>query len=534
MSKYRNKMIINQRGGSICIDNTSEQESVQISHRSGSNLLMNNVVNSELSTNNKQSLVINDQFSDVKNDDTKYVGGNRSLRVVKNNYELKGFLSQSEIASYDNWYDEFLEIAKLNSEFKIARGGISLPNGVTTGLSGERADNPVLKNKILSVENVFRGYSGTPVRTRDIDEVSSYVRVPDSGNTSPASIKDIRLIDINRSAGIEGSKAPGVLKYGANKSAATEGGKWEDNQNAQNIGDKILEKQEVLNAIEQQMGEGGDDISFIKRNKTETVGSRFNDYPSIRIDPEGRSQPFEMLVSDIGTFKNHDSVPVVEEIDNTSNYPCGNDVKNVCNAYKRNVGSGGVSLKTTGIMEFGSATLKVGSKKININASHGIQIASEEYVEIQSIKSIAIRSNRQVLIEAPLGVKNNLIVGGGIYSEGENYFHHITAPLEVQQTADTTLIGQFNTVNDRSLLIGETLIGGTWYPTYAKASPNLIANYPHSHHFNNLPLRLTTSNKDVRDLAQREGINVHTNKNQALPQIHARKIPVTTPNQLSI
>jgi hypothetical protein len=74
------------------------------------------------------------------------------------------------------------------------------------------------------------------------------------------------------------------------------------------------------------------------------VGAVINDYPSTRIDPEGRSQPLEMLVSNIGIFKNHDAVPHVEEVDNSSMFPCGNDIKIVGNQYKRTVGSGGILL----------------------------------------------------------------------------------------------------------------------------------------------------------------------------------------------
>jgi hypothetical protein len=44
------------------------------------------------------------------------------------------------------------------------------------------------------------------------------------------------------------------------------------------------------------MGNGGDENLITKRNKNETIGATFNDYPSIRIDNKGRSQPFEMLV----------------------------------------------------------------------------------------------------------------------------------------------------------------------------------------------------------------------------------------------
>lgn len=516
-------MILNQRGGSIVINNTTEEESIQISQRSGSNILMNNVVNSELATNNKQTLVINDNFSTIKKDDTTFVGGDRNHRVGKNTYELKGIGEDSEIEAYQQWHDTFKEIAELNGKFKIKRGGISLPNGSSTEKSGDRAPNPVLKNKIISVENKFNGYSGIPARTSSADEVTFYSKVPDAGKTTPALTRDIKLVDIEKGAGASGSAAPGVLQYGASKSAATEEGTWSPDTDAQNIGDAILKKQDELLAIEKLMGDGGDEILTTKRNKTETIGVSFNDYPSVRIDPEGRSQPFEMLVGDTGVFKNHDYIPLVEEVDNASNYPCGNDVKVIGNSFRRHVGSGGISLKTSGNMEVGAATLKMGAKKININASHGLQLASDACVEIQSLKSVVLRSNRQVLVESSLGIKDNVIIGGATYTEGETYLHHITAPLEVQQTQDTIAYGQFNTAEDRSLLIGETLIAGTWYPVYAKATTDLIANYPHSHHFNNVPLRLMESNKDVRDIAQKEGINVVGNKNQAIQQKHERK-----------
>ena len=62
---YRNRTVLNQRGGSIVINNTTDQESVHISQRSGSNILLNNLFNSELATSNKQTLVLGDEFKTV-------------------------------------------------------------------------------------------------------------------------------------------------------------------------------------------------------------------------------------------------------------------------------------------------------------------------------------------------------------------------------------------------------------------------------------------------------------------------------------
>ena len=516
-------MIINQRGGSLDIDNTTEQEKIKLSHRSGSNINFTNVVTSELATNNKQVNIVHDLFETVGNDKITFTGGDTSDRVGGNSFTIKGLASQSELDAYKLWKDTYSDVAKLNSEFKIKRGGVGYPNGNNTILEGTRDDNPVIDSKTYTVENKFSGYNGIPLRNKGVDEVVDYSTVPDKGKTKPAEERKIKEKDINQSAGSSGSNAPGVLEFGASKSAATENGDWAANVSAQKINEAILKIQDKLLAIEQQMGLG-DDVSYIKRNKIEQVGAEFNDYPSIRIDEKGRSQPFEMLVSETGTYKNHDYIPHVEEVDNSSNFPCGNDDGVVGNRFSRTVGSGGIGLKTTGPMELGGTTLKAGFKKININSSHGIQIASENSLELQSLKTITLRTNRQVYVESSLGVKGNLIVGGGLSVEGETYLQHVTAPLEVQQTQDTILMGKFATDADRTLVIGQAHVGGVFYPVYANATDNLIVNYPHSHHFNNLPLRLGESNKDVRNMAASEKINTHSNVSQALPQIHERKL----------
>lgn len=524
MSIYRNRVIINQRGGAISIDNTTEKEHVSLSHRSGSNHTLNNVVNSEFASNNKQSSTVNDSYETVGGDKAAFIAKDNTFRVGENSYTIKGLKGNAEITAMSNWKSTYNELALLNSRFKIKRGGSSYPNGESVEAKGERDDNPVIGSKVYTVENIFNGYDGVPYRLSNDDQVVTYVTVPDRNTTGPAAEREITKEDIELSAGITGSKAPGVLEFGADKSAATENGEWEDDTEAQESNEKILDKQLELAVFEQGMGNGGDDIVFVKRNKIETIGAVFNNYPSVRIDEKGRSQPLEMLVSETGTFKNHDYIPHVEDVDNSTNFPCGEDTKIVSNRYNLTVGSGGMNIKTTGPVEIGGSTLKMGFKKINIDASHGIHIGSENGVELQSIKTITLRTNRQVYIDGSLGVKKNVIIGGGLSVEGETYLQHVTAPLEVQQTQDTILFGKFATSENRKLRIGEAQIGGTWFPVYAIADNNLILNYPHSHHFNNLPLRLTKANKDVRKFAQGENINNHKNISQSLAQKHERKI----------
>lgn len=522
--RYKNRTIINQRGGSIDIDNSTEKEKIQISHRSGSNLNFTNIVTSELASNNKQLIVVNDNYKTVGGTDSEYTVKDKIERVGENTYSFKGTYGDSEIQAFKDWKNEYKSVATKNSGFKIKRGGTSFPNGPSSSPSGDRGSNPTLKQSIYPVENDFKGYVKTPFRDSDTDEVVDYVPMPDR-NTKPASEKKVSESDINKAAGGSGSSAPGVLEFGPSKSAATEEGNWTPNDEVENIGDTIKDLQKnSLNEIESKMGNGGDDISFVKRNKSDTVGAIFNDYPSLRIDPKGRSQPIEIVVSDNGAFKNHDYIPIVEDIDNSSTFPCGNENKTVGNKYNLNVGSGGINLKTTGSVELGGSNLKMGFQKVNISAIHGIHLHSDSVVELVSLKTISLRTNRQVYIESSLGVKSNTIIGGGLYTEGEVYLHHITAPIEIQQTLDTTLYGRFNCVAPRTLPIGEVFDPEWgWLTVYALADDNLIVNYPHSHHFPNLPLRLTSSNSDVRKFASNENINKHGAISTALAQKHERR-----------
>lgn len=520
--RYKNRTVINQRGGSIDIDNSTDNEKIHISHRSGSNINITNVVTSELASNNKQTNIVNDLFETVGNNSSEFVVKNKTERVGQNSYILKGLIDESEIDAYKEWKEVYKDIALKNGEFKITRGGTSYPDGGETPLEGDRDDNPVLKYKITTVDNTFSGYEGTPIRDFNTDQVVDYTPVQDR-TSNPAFERTLTKEAIEKAAGESGSKAPGVLEFGADKSAATENGNWKENETASKLPEDIVNLQDTLSPIEQRMGNGGDDIHFIKRNQLKTVGAVFNDFPSIRIDEKGRSHPFEVVVSDLGAFKNHDYIPVVEDIDNSSTFPGGDDTSIIGNRKSITIGSGGYNLKTTGGIEMGGTSFKGGFKKCNISATHGVHLLSENIIELASLKTITLRTNRQVFVESAFGVKNNAVFGGGSYTEGETYLHHVTAPVEIQQTEDTIVLGKFNTNQNRTVPIGEVLIDGTWETVYALNADNLIVTYPHSHHFKNIPIRLCESNADVRKLAQDEDINSHGTISPSLPQRHERK-----------
>jgi len=516
--EYRNKFIFNQRGGSLEINNSTEREEVKLSQFSGSNVTINNVVNSELATNNKQTKVLFDEFKTVGNSSNEYVGTDRTLRVAENSYEVKGITSQAEINAIKKWREIYRPIANKNAQFWINRGGLSYPypntSVIETTRSGTRASNPDLKQTRLELNNTFYGYSKVPDVKSRVNEVTSFSTVIRKDENNSAVSTSPTVTYISTSFGSSGSNAPGVILFGPEFSSATQDGNWVANTNKTNLVNDIVSIQDQLTTLEQNFGAGGDEVEYIKRNKVQVIGGALNDYASIRVDTYGRSQPTEVGVSQNGVFNHNDYVPHVEEVDNSSNFVGGNYNLTVSNKYNLIVGSGGIQLKTSGGLTIGASIVKIGATEVNISGSAGVVVGSSEHIDIFSPK-IQLRSTRQIYAYGSFGVLNNLIVGGGTLINGELYVNHITAPTEVQETMDTTVYGE---------LVPDQIIGYVQDGiVYSVDTPNTVKTYSHSHHFNNIPLRLTTTNNDMRGIAAAEGINKPLTPVSALKQIHARK-----------
>lgn len=518
--EYRNKFIHNQRGGSIEINNSTDREEVKLSQFSGSNITINNVTTSELATNNKQVKILFDEFKTVGNTSNEYTGKDRTIRVAENNYEIKGIKLESEITAISDWKTLYRPIANTNAQFWLYRGGDSYPypssGTIITPTQGTRLVNPDLSQVRSSVNNKFYGFSKVPVVTQSSSEVETFVTVIKKDEPIVAQAINPTVVDINSAFGTPGSKAPGVVEFGPELSSSTQDGNWDTNNDKENLTDDILQLQDQLSQLEQNFGDGGDEIEFIKRNKVQTVGAVLNDFASIRIDKYGRSQPTEVGVGIKGVFNHNDYVPHIEEIDNSSNFPGGNYNLTVNNKYNVIVGSGGVQIKTSGALTLGGSLVKIGAAEVNISGSSGVVLGSSSHIDIFSSK-IQLRSNRQIYANGSFGVLNNLIVGGGTMIEGELYVNHITAPLEVQETMPTVVYG----TPVEGKLIGRVGSDGNVYGVDSKDS---ILIYKHTHHFNNIPLRLTSTNEDVRITAQGEGINNPIVAVSSQKQIHERKL----------
>lgn len=197
--------------------------------------------------------------------------------------------------------------------------------------------------------------------------------------------------------------------------------------------------------------------------------------------------------------------------------PGGNYTLNVCNRFNVQVGAGGLSLKTFGPVDISGTITNMSGEQVNIGSENEINIDGGRRLNLTAdILCLRARNksnkqqDEQVLVDGNLGVKTNLVVGGGVHIEGEVSLHHITAPCEIQQTEETDVTG--TTLASR--IVGFIPPGrvdaachcpnSSPIPIYAncgssyQSHPDCVGVWSHSHLFRNLPLTLHTDHNDVR------------------------------------
>ena len=167
------------------------------------------------------------------------------------------------------------------------------------------------------------------------------------------------------------------------------------------------------------------------------------------------------------------------------------------------VGAGGINLKSYGPTNISGSITNVAGQQVNIGSENEVNIDGKVVNISAEILRLRNKRQRQVLIDSSLGVKNNVVIGGGLSVEGETYLQHVTAPREYQETETTIAHGTAH--------IGYGSSGGD-HP---------VTIFAHSHAFANLPLTLKDTNTDVRESA--EILNSNTDRAAATPRSNTKK-----------
>ena len=493
---YRNKYVINQKGGTIAFVNTDNREVLKMTHYSGSFKEFNNLANIELATNNDQKLVLGDEFSTVRGNRNEFTQRDYDSVVVGDHYRKVGNL-QHEL--FEQWKAamEAEQIPDIKQLFDIQRtqGSTGIPADVQALIkvnSKQQSKNgtPYLcplcssnEQNIIALNTTYGpgtfdittpapGYASVQDGNRIlgysfditglIPQIATSINplIPATGNPPiPQLIKNGQVSTINGTTLIQ---TPGTLGQGypcpvcnpanpLNKSIQKDPniklipglspssfhGAWITEPLKQSL---ILRYQSVLPKlakIEAAMGIGGSEIVEITKHKIETIGMVMNDWGSVRIDPVGKMQPAFVDVTPYYPVTVSRPSPLIEQVQ-VDDLPGGTYTLNVCNKYNILVGAGGVNLKSYGVVNITGSMTNIAGEQVNIGSANEVNIDGGRRLNlVGDIVSIKQRNNEQVLIDSSVGITGNLIVKGGIFVEG-NLSSLSTSSTQIKRVTDET------------------------------------------------------------------------------------------------
>jgi hypothetical protein len=256
--------------------------------------------------------------------------------------------------------------------------------------------------------------------------------------------------------------APALNKYNVAVPEIVEGSSAPPNTAKQGIPSLITSTQKKLNEIEKDFGTGGNYVENIIRNKHTVVGATTNSNPQGVVIPKCKRVKAAITVTPTGTTFQDGGVPVVQEVDNWSAFPCGNYNVDVGNRFSVKAGGGGVHLVSGGGASLISETVtKIGSATETLIGGESVKVIGNTNVTIEG-ELVNLKSKKQVVVDSTLGVSGNVVVQGGIFSEGELFVNHITGPREIQQTiVGFTKEGAEGQLIFGSWISGVAVIGGT-------------------------------------------------------------------------
>ena len=436
---YRNKYVVNQKGGTIQITNSDKRESIKLSHYSGSFKEFTNFVNIEFAAQNDQKLVLGDLFSTVRGGSNTFIQGESDSIIQGDSYIKVGNLRDD---LHKQWYDLTREISNTKQLFDIKRADAVVRNGLALTSpdqtqSGSYAPCPVCAGNETFYWNLNNTVGGVTFSYSTSEGGGPYC----SGSVDKLGPQDLPTWGTFRQSGeIFGEACPAC--GGSGTSPSSMDGEWATEDRRSNIGQLISDKTSELAAIERQMGIGGSQIVDITKHKYETIGLVMNDSGSIRLDTKGKMFVSNIVIHPEGVFANRAPTPLIEYVQ-VDDLPGGNYTLNVCNKYTVQVGAGGLNLKSYGPVNISGSITNIAGDQVNIGSGNEVNIDGGNRVSIiADVVSLSLREKLEVVVDSSLGVNKNLIVGGGAHIEGELNVNHITAPAEIQETELNTVFGK--------------------------------------------------------------------------------------------
>jgi hypothetical protein len=499
---YRNKFVLNQKGGTLEIVNTDNREILRLTHFSGSFKEFNNYVTKDFAANDYNRLIQGDDFETIRGYKNTYVECDHDYIVRGDVYKKIGTFNKD---AFSEWQEKVGELADIKQLFEIKRTNYEVNDTVQRQSPGQQKTGKTAPCPLCSrpsgrpfywdVNNKkLTGLLETSISTVAPRSLIIFAGV--KGNVGGLFNFDLKEPEKSPKDFLGSGNCP--ICNGTGLSPSSLEGEWDDQNKDKLIAAKLRSTISDLALIEKKLGMGGSEISHITKHKNEVIGLMFNDFPSVRIDPVGKMVNSEVKIFNEGVVTSFSTSPVIEYV-HVDDMPGGSYNLTCNNRFNCVVGAGGIGMKSVGPVDISGTITNIAGDQVNIASDNEINITAGRVNIVADILNLRQKRYKQVLVDSNLGVSQNVVVGGSMHVEGELSVHHITAPTEIQETEATLAYGQ---------LVGGTLIGRaigrdchncmhSW-PVYAVPTPMSLYTYDHQHLFKNLPLSLTQTSDDVR------------------------------------
>ena len=502
IESYKNKFVFNQKGGTLEIVSTDSRELLKLTHYSGSFKEFNNQSTVEFAANNNQSLILGDNFNTIRGTNNQYIDNDSETIIRGDHYRKVGNFNTE---AFKEWEKEVEVMAGIKQQFETKRATFK-PNDIIqkTSPADKRAVGTFAPCPLCTAE--------TRPSFWNINNKGPLAKIPTFTFIFPVSF--LPLYNLATSALFKYGAVPAnsgnflgsgpcPVCDGTGVSPSSYLGTFKSNDKDKSIKAKLRTMISDLALIEKKLGTGGSEIINITKHKVETVGLRFNKFPSIRVDDIGKINHNEVKIFREGVTTSFATSPLIEYT-HVDDMPGGTYSLNVCNRYNVQVGAGGISLKSYGPVDISGSITNIAGEQINIASENEVNIIAGKRIDIAAeILTLRQTSGKQVLVDSNLGVSQNVIIGGGLHVEGELSVHHITAPLEQQETDTNTAFGELIGGMKIGIAVGTGNLGAPVISdVYALPMPQTVRVYEHQHTFSNIPLTLTNNSDSVRVAAQ--------------------------------
>lgn len=561
---FKDKVVLNQPSGNFEFINTKDEESITITHKSGSYIKQDKFGRDDLTTRDKREHVLGDSLTTINGSQTEIIEENFQTIVLGDTLKTVGDAERWR-KPMQNIKDEYREIHDIKRLFEVKR--TDKKNFIDQSPKQSKAGTPAKCPSHSNISKVIVNNSPTIVTSRLVNS------------------REVMNVQDGKEGYVDVSGSGGNLCltcWGKMLSPSSQDGVWATETQKKTISQKREEIQKRIYEYEKQLGQnkcpnGGSSIETIAKHFVQNIGLVFNDFASFRKDPYGKLVPCGVKIDPIGTtiYTQYRETSLIENVD-IDKFPGGSYELNVCDGWTATVGSHGIEFKTCGPLNLFGSTIKLTGEEVSIG-SRGELALDGERVDITG-EVISLRPKRlsrtldtggqteieqQVLVDGNLNVGLNAVIRGGAHIEGELSVHHITAPCEYHITESDFTYD--HNMEPRVLPSTECYFGQSGVkiamdpldctidapksPTYATLlpgapigiavgkdsngddhcltvfslySPNFAVVDKHYHYFKNMPMKLFEQNSQVEANAGFQSAIGDANPHDAVRAVGAR------------